>query len=157
MVIAALMSLVAKEVNCVVADSSGLGSIGLQMTKTIRLVPTARKDVERNLATYRESVQSLSIERDRCEAFESLRQAQVREFLPENRNEGLADLVDLVKRFKFVSFLKCRVTTMWTDVHHSIPELHKGPSLDGNVEVCDVVQDEVDKFLVLGLAEKLDE
>lgn len=47
------MSLVAKEVNSGIVDSTRVLCVVLEMLQTIRLIPASREDIERYLATNR--------------------------------------------------------------------------------------------------------
>lgn len=87
----------------------------------------------------------------------SIRKPQVAEFLLENSNKLLSNLGLLVVGLKLVSLLGAGVSADGADVDHAVAELDKGSSLDGNVQVGNVVQDEVGKLLVLVLANPLDE
>ena len=59
-VVAALIGLVTKEVNCGVLDTAGLLGFSLEMAKAVRLVPAVREDVERNLTANGEARKSVS-------------------------------------------------------------------------------------------------
>ena len=56
-----------------------------------------------------------------------------------------------------MTLVVARVTSDGRNVDHAVAELDKGSALDGDVEVGDVVQDELDQLLVLVLADPLDE
>jgi hypothetical protein len=77
--------------------------------------------------------------------------------LLKDSNKLLTDLGILVILLKVVSLLCAGVTADGTDVDHAIAELDEGTALDRNVEISDVVENEVDKFLVLLLSDELDE
>jgi hypothetical protein len=78
------------------------------------------------------------------------------ESLLEDSDKLLADLGILVVLLKVVSFLCAGVTANRADVDHAVAELDKGSTLDGNIEISDVVEDKVGKLLVLILANELD-
>ena len=71
----------------------------------------------------------------------------VSEFPPECLNECLAHACLLVKSFKLISLLTGAISSNRANVNHAGAVLDKCASLDRDVEVCDVMQAEVDKFL----------
>ena len=77
--------------------------------------------------------------------------------LLEDGDELLANLGGLVKGSKVVTLLVAGVTANRANVDHAIAELDEGTTLDGDVEVGNVVQAEVGKLLVLVLTNVLDE
>ena len=79
------------------------------------------------------------------------------ESLLESCHKLLPDLGLVVKGVKVVPLLGGSVPADGADVDHAVAELDKGAPLDGDVEVGDVVQAEVDELLVLLLADPLDE
>lgn len=79
------------------------------------------------------------------------------EALLQSLDKLLADLGVLVKLLKVVALLGAGVATNGADVDHAVAELDKGAALDGEVEVGDVMEAEVGEFLVLVLADPLDE
>lgn len=85
------------------------------------------------------------------------RQSQIGEFLAQDAHERLADLVRLVVDLVGGALVVARVSANGADVDHAVAELDEGAALDGDVEVRDVVQDELDQLLVLRLADPLDE
>lgn len=86
----------------------------------------------------------------------NIRKSQAAKFLLENSNELLADLGVLIVGLKVVSLLGAGVSAHGADVDHAVTELDEGSSLDGDVQVGNVVQDEVGKLLVLVLTNPLD-
>lgn len=86
-----------------------------------------------------------------------IRKPQVAKLLLENRNKLLSDLGLLVVGLKLVSLLCAGVPADGADVDHAVAELDERSSLDGDVQVGDVVQDKVGQLLVLVLADPLDE
>ena len=87
----------------------------------------------------------------------NLRESQVAETLLQLLDELLPNLGLLVKSLKIVALLDAGVPADGADVDHAVPELDEGAALDGDVEVGDVVQAEVDELLVLLLADPADE
>lgn len=77
--------------------------------------------------------------------------------LLEDGDELLANLCGLVKGSKVVTLLVAGVTANRANVDHAIAELDEGTTLDGDVEIGNVVQAEVGKLLVPVLANVLDE
>jgi hypothetical protein len=138
-VVATLESLVTKEVNVLVGDAIGLLGLVLEVPEAVGLVPASGEYIEGNLTTNGEG------------------ETEMTESLLEDSDELLADLGILVVLLKVVSFLCAGVTADGTDVDHAVTELDEGSTLDGNVEISDVVEDKVGKLLVLLLANELDE
>lgn len=138
-IVAALVGLVAKEVDRGVLNTTGLFGLGLEVLQAVGLVPAGGEDVEGDLAADAEG------------------QAEVAEALAQLADEDLADLVHLVVGLVIVALLGARVSTDRRHVDHAVAKLDKGATLDGDVQVCDVVQDEGHELLVLGLADPLDE
>ena len=60
-----------------------------------------------------------------------------------------------VKLLKLVPLLLAAVAADGGHVEHAITELDEGATLDGDVQVSDVVQHKVDQLLELGLAQVL--
>lgn len=138
-VVPALERLVAKEVHRGVCDPARLLGLVLQVLQAVRLVPAGGEHVKRDLPANGEG------------------QAQMPKALAQLRDKRLADLVHLIVRLVVVALLDARVAADGRDVDHAVAELDKGAALDGDVEVSDVVQAEVDELLVLRLADPLDE
>jgi hypothetical protein len=90
-------------------------------------------------------------------AGKNIRQAQMTEPLPQLLHKRLPHLVHLVVRLKLLPLVIAGIPTNWRHVDHAVAELQERAALDGDVEVGDVVQDEVDQLLVLLLADPLDE
>lgn len=72
-------------------------------------------------------------------------------------DKGGPDAVLEVVLLKGEALLEIRVAADGGDVDHAVAELDERAALDGDVEVGDVVQDEVDELLVLLVADPLDE
>lgn len=85
------------------------------------------------------------------------RQSQVAETLLESLDELLSNSSLLVESLKVVSLLCASIATNRGDIDHAVSELNKGSALDGDIQIGDVVQAEVDELLVLVLANPLDE
>jgi hypothetical protein len=160
-VVAALEGLVAEEMDGGVLDSAGLLCVVLEVLKAVGLVPASGEDIKRDLAANGVSDLSCmgqhffqSIDRS---SFQHSRQAKVGESLLELCNEGLTDLVLLVIGLVLASLAVGDVTADGADVDHAVTELNEGAALEGDVEVRNVVQDEVDELFVLLLANPLDE
>lgn len=79
------------------------------------------------------------------------------ELLAERGDKRLADLGLLVVGLEVMTLLVAGVTTDRRDVDHAVAELDEGATLDGDIEVGNVVQAEVGKLLPLVLADPLDE
>ena len=60
-----------------------------------------------------------------------------------------------VKALKLVALFLAAVAADGRDIEHAVPELDEGAALDGDVQVSDVVQDEVDQLLELVLPQVL--
>ena len=67
------------------------------------------------------------------------------------------DAVDFIVALELEPLGVAGVPADGTDVDHAVAELDEGAPLDGDVEVGDVVQHEAHEFLVLVLADPLDE
>lgn len=87
----------------------------------------------------------------------NVRETEVAKLLLKSRDELLADLVLQVELLVRIPLLDTRVPPNGADVDHAVPELDEGSPLDGDVEVGDVPQAEVDELLVGLLADVLDE
>lgn len=166
-IVAALECLVSEEVDLLVSDSVGLLGLVLEVAQTVSLIPAGGEDVEGNLAADGEAACML-LAGAQAEGGENefkigkrkssgIRKSQVAEFLLENSNELLSDLGILIVGLELVSLLGAGVSADGADVDHAVTELNKGSSLDGDVQVGNVVQDKVGKLLVLILTNPLDE
>lgn len=76
---------------------------------------------------------------------------------PEGGNKLFSNFGVLIKRLKVITLLVARVTTDRANINHAIAKLDKRATLDGDVQVGNVVQAEIDELLVLRLADPLDE
>jgi hypothetical protein len=85
------------------------------------------------------------------------RQTQIRKLLPQDPHKGLADLVLQIILLILDPLLNSRVPANGTDINHAIPELQKGASLHGDIQIGHVVQDELHQFLVFIFTEPFDE
>lgn len=177
-VVSALHVLVAKEVDGLVLDAALLLGLGLEVIEAVGLVPALGEDVERNLATNGEAVVrvrkrfgqsalypyfSLCI---RLHLFQGptkkkgsnySRQTKVGKLLLERLDKLDADLVHLVVGVEVLALLRRGVPADGRDVDHAVAELEEGTTLDGDLEVGDVVQDEAHELLVAVLADPGDE
>lgn len=79
------------------------------------------------------------------------------ESLLESCDELLSYSGLLVESLEVVSLLGAGITTNRGDIDHAISEFNKGSTLDGDIQIGNVVQTEVDELLVLVLANPLDE
>lgn len=120
MVVAPLLRLVPEKVNLLVV---------LQVAQTVGFVPADGKHVETDLSADR------------------ILEPVVRELLSECLDEGLANVVLPVVLFEMVPLLLGAVAADGGDVDESRSVLHKRAPFDGDVEVRDVVQAEVDECL----------
>lgn len=170
-VVAALEGLVAEEVDGAVRDAAGLLRLGLEVAQAVRLVPARGEHVEGELAADGISVcgecqpgsfLSLSLSISLFEGWsgkgkKDVRQIQMSKSLLQLLNKRGPDAVLEVVLLEGEALLEVRVAADGRDVDHAVAELDEGAALDGDVEVGDVVQDEVDELLVLGVADPLDE
>ncbi|KAI3487832.1 hypothetical protein L1887_48207 [Cichorium endivia] len=144
-VVAALVGLVAEKVDLVPAEllcrgaSVSLAVVDRHVAQRIRLVPSVRKDVKRDLTANRE------------------RKPIVAKLLLERIDKGVADVVDLVVLFKLDSLLDAGVPADGRDIDHAVPEFDEGAAHDGQIEVGDVLEAELGELLVPFLAEPADE
>lgn len=102
-VIAPFVRLVSKEMNRFVVYARDFLLV-LEMLQTVRLIPSGREDVERDLATDGE-----------CKT-------EIRELFLQGRHEFFTYLVLLVEFVKFVPFLDSCISAYGRDVDHAIPE-----------------------------------
>lgn len=160
-IVAALESLVAKEVDVLVLDAGealcGVG-FGLDLGQAVSLVPAVREDVERDLSADRiawgGTVSRGNVGARRCNS----RQTNVGELLLDGLNHLGSALVGLVPRFKLVSFGLAGVTADRADVDHTVAEFDEGAAHGGQAfEVGDVFQAELGQLLVLFFTDPLEE
>lgn len=52
---------------------------------------------------------------------------------------AVPDVRLLIIHFKSIALLLAAVSANWRDIQHAIPELNEGATLDGDVQVGDVV------------------
>jgi len=131
-IISTFVSLVAEEMDL-------LEAFLLDVSQGVRLVPAIGEDVETDLSA------------------DGVCQAQVCELLLQVLDEGRADVAGLVKGLEVITLLNAGVSADRRYVDHSISELDECSSLDWNVQVCDVVQDDLDHLFVVVLSDMLDE
>lgn len=89
--------------------------------------------------------------------WKNLRQTEMGKLFFENSDKLFANLCRLVVFGKLVTFLVARVSANRANVDHAVSELDESAALDGDVEIGNVVQTEVGKFLVAVFANELDE
>jgi len=131
-VISTLVGFVAKKVDL------GKHALFLDVLQTVGLVPTSRKDIERDLTSN------------------TVGQAVVGKLLTEDSDELLAQVMDFVISLEVVSFLDRSITSNGRDIDHAIAELNKGSSLDWNIHIGNVMQNEACQFFVLVFANPFD-
>lgn len=85
------------------------------------------------------------------------RQSQIGKLLLQRLDEVGTDVVGEIKGLVVITLLNTGITPDGGHVDHAVAELDERSTLDGNVEVGDVVQDEADEALVVVLADPLDE
>mmetsp|Transcript_12147 Transcript_12147/g.32576 ORF Transcript_12147/g.32576 Transcript_12147/m.32576 type:complete len:216 (+) Transcript_12147:244-891(+) len=106
-----------------------------KIPQAVRLVPTGREAVERDLASDR------------------VREVQVRKLLPHLRHHGFPDVVREVELFELVSLLATAIPANGREVEHALSELNEGTSLDRDVQIGNVVQRPVNHPLQVGLTQ----
>lgn len=110
-----------------------------QVAQTESLVPALREGVNRNLTTDR------------------ILQPEIREFRFEGLDKIGADRVSFVVSFKFQAFLVGAITSDWGNVDHGITEFDKTSTLDGNIQIGNVTQGEINQSLILFLTQEYNE
>lgn len=174
-VVATLECLVSEEVDVLVGDSLGLLGFVFEVLQAVSLVPAVGEDIEGDLATNGEAKQvrvsrirwrKSSSQKEKGGRWESevgskrehdVRKTEVSKTLLEGGNKLLSNLGVLVKGLEVVPLLGAGIPSDGADVDHAVAELNKGSPLDGDVQISDVVQAEVDELLVLRLADPADE
>lgn len=160
-VVAALVSLVAEEVDSAVLDAADL-LLGFDMLQAVSLVPPGGEDVKRDLSTDRVAIVGKIVSKS-VPSFlpgcmpRNIRKTQVRELLLDSLHEFLANLVLQIKLLVLIALLHRGVPANRAYVDHAVPELDESTPLHRNVQVRDVVQDEAHELLVVVLADPLDE
>lgn len=130
-IVTALVGLVAEKVNLFKAFT-------LDMPKRIGLVPALGENVKTDLTANRKS------------------QSKVQKLLFKLGDHLTPNTMLLVILFKIDSFLDGRVSADRRDVDHTVSELDKRASLDGNVHFGEIPQNPIDKLLILLLSYMLD-
>lgn len=120
-VVSTLVSLVAKEVDLVVDDTSQ-ALLRLNVSQAVGLVPASRENIERDLTT------------------DGVCETRVGECFLELGDHGFPDFVLEIVLLVFVSLFGGGVTADGGDVDHAVAELDEGTALDGDVEISDVVK-----------------
>lgn len=62
-----------------------------------------------------------------------------------------------VKGFEIQALLIRAITANWADIDHGVAEFNEAATLDWNVQVCNVVQDEVNQLFIFFFAQKANE
>ncbi len=52
----------------------------------------------------------------------------------------------LVILLKLISLFLAAISSYWRDIQHALSEFYEGAALDGDVQICQVVQEEVDEL-----------
>ncbi len=125
-VISSLVGFVAKEMNFV--------KVALDELQAERLVPSFGENIEADLTPNRE------------------RKSKVREFSLEFLNKILPDAMNVVILLESISLLLATVPTYRRHVQHSISKFNERSSLHWYVNVCYLLQREVDELLQLILS-----
>jgi hypothetical protein len=86
-----------------------------------------------------------------------IRKPQIRELLPHSLHKLLANLVLKIKLLILVPLLHSSVPANRAHIDHAVPELDKRASLDRDIQIRNIVQDEAHELLVVVLADPLDE
>ena len=131
-VVATFSSFIAKEVNFAEI-------VRLQVTQAEGLVPAAGEGVNGNLAPNR------------------VLQAVIREFRFKGADEIGTDGVGLVEGFESQTFLVGAVATDRGNVDHGVTEFNEAAAFNGNVQIGNVAEREIDKLLVLFFTQEADE
>lgn len=158
-VVAALVRLVAEEVDGRVVDAVRQVLLVLDVLQTVRLVPAGGKDVEGELAAdgvSRKNLMSASMRSGRWRR-DYERHRQIREFLLQCLDHRRADLVLQIIFLVRHALRLVGISSNRADIDHAIPELDECASLDRDLQIRDVVQDEVAQLLVLLLSDPGDE
>ena len=158
-VVAALVGLVAEEVDGGVFDTTWQVLLVLDMLQTVGLVPALGEDIEGDLAADGVAVVRVScVELTLGGSYVvDSRQTKIWEFLLQTLDECLSDSMFQIKLLIIISLLHACVPADWAHIDHAIAELDESTSLDWNIQVCDVVQNVSDELLVLFLTNPLDE
>ena len=122
-IISALVRLITKEVNRLVIDAILPLFLLRNKVQAVRLVPASGEDVEADLPA------------------DGVCEAVVRERLLKRAHHGGPDVVLDVVLLVLIALLGGGVTADGRDIDHAVAELDEGATLDGDVEVGDVVQD----------------
>lgn len=172
-IVAALVCLVAEEMDGSVLDTAGQVLLVFNMLQAVGLVPATWEDVKGNLTADRVAAQQVSVEANNV--WEALgtqsgqsgekhvrtgkdsRQAQIWKGSGNVLDKLLANAVLEIVFLILIPLFNACVPADWADVDHAVPELDKSTALLWDVEVGDVVEDELDELLVWGFADPLDE
>lgn len=94
--------------------------------------------------------------KDKAALWRNVRQSQVRELLLDILHKFLPDTMLQIELLVLVSLLHAGVPANGADIDHAVSEFNECSSLDRNVQVRNVVQDELCQFLVVLLANPFD-
>lgn len=94
--------------------------------------------------------------KDKAALWRNVRQSQVRELLLDILHKFLPDTMLQIELLVLVSLLHAGVPANRADIDHAVSEFNECSSLDRNVQVRNVVQDELCQFLVVLLANPFD-
>lgn len=179
-VVAALIRLVAKEVDSGILDPAGEVLLVFHVLETVCLVPAAGEEVKgdltadgvaiihkqesRQLVPFRGVRARLPLgktvedgEWKKQKEKKNSRQTKIREFLLDSSDKRLPYAVLQVILLVLVPLGHRRIPANRTDIDHTIPELDKRASLLRQVQVGNVVQDEFGQLFVFLLADPGDE
>ena len=101
--------------------------ISIQELKTIRLIPTLRNNIKRDLSSNQ------------------IHKTIIAKFLLQHLHHLLTHMVNLVIFTKSITLFLRTITSNWADIDHSRTELNKCTSLYRNIQVTQVSQHKVDK------------
>jgi hypothetical protein len=88
---------------------------------------------------------------------EHVRKPQIRELLPHSLHKLLPNLMLQVELLILVPLLHRSIPANRAHIDHTVPELHESTSLDRDIQIRNIVQDEAHELFVVVLADPLDE
>eukprot|EP00963_Diacronema_lutheri_P000513 scaffold26_cov397-Pavlova_lutheri.AAC.13 len=107
----------------------------IQVPQAESLVPSAGKHIEADLSP------------------DGIRQIVISEPFLQHAHHLRSHVGCLIELFKGIPLFLAAIPSDGRYVQHPIPELHEGSSLDGDVQICDVMKDEVDQRLKLAFSQ----
>mmetsp|Transcript_4710 Transcript_4710/g.6910 ORF Transcript_4710/g.6910 Transcript_4710/m.6910 type:complete len:257 (-) Transcript_4710:57-827(-) len=107
-----------------------------QELQRVGLIPSHREDIKRDLSP------------------DAVRQSQIGKFLPHGSHHILTDVMLEVKLLKIIPLHAGAIAADGGDVEHSTAEFNESSTLDGNVDVRQILHDPIDEFLDILLAEE---